>query len=115
MEAIHILAFMSTFAARHASSHVSPIEGSIKRQSRSIFVVVHAREIVFGIDVPCTAKEEFFERLERTGTQRINDSAESDLYRKPLRSGDGDQLEVVWESPGPIGNEVILRESHVCI
>src|SRR5262245_11523942 len=86
---------------------------SIELQRSSKLGVVHAREIKPGIDVSCPAKEELLEGHERAGTQRIDDAAEGDLYKKPLGAGNGYEREVVWEYSCPIRNEMILREGHV--
>src|SRR6267143_3320121 len=100
----------------HLSSWFSPIFcRSIERQSCSILVVGHARQIISGIDVSCPTKEELLEGPESTGTQRINHATERDLQKKPLRARNGYELEVVWEYPRPIGKEVILREGYICI
>ena len=64
------------------------------------------------INVSRPAKEELLEGHERAWTQRINDAAERDLYKKPLGTRNGYQREMVWEYPRPIGNEVILGEGH---
>src|ERR1700716_2732250 len=100
----------------HLSSWFAPICcRSIERQSCSILVVGHARQIISGVDVSCPTKEELLEGPESTGTQRINHATEGDLQKKPLRARNGYELEVVWEYPRPIGNEVILRERCVHI
>jgi hypothetical protein len=57
---------------------------SIEPQGRSVFVVIHAREVVSGINVSRPPEEELLECHERARAQRINDAAESDLYKKPL-------------------------------
>jgi hypothetical protein len=59
---------------------------SIEHYSGSILVVRHAREIVAGVYVLCPTEEELFEGLGRQGPQRINDAAESNLDREPIRS-----------------------------
>ena len=87
----------------------------IERQSCSILLVAHARQIVAGIDVSCPAKEELLECLGSTRTQRVNYAAKGNLHKKPFCSYDGYQLEVIWEYPCPIRNEVILREAHIRI
>ena len=75
---------------------------SIERQSRSIFIVVHPRKIIFGIDVPCPAKKELLERLLCARTERISETAESDFDGEALGSFDRHQLKVIWECPRPV-------------
>ena len=58
---------------------VRAAEDSIKCQARSKLIVIHAREIVSGINVPCTAEEKLLEGVESTRAQRINDPSERDL------------------------------------
>src|SRR5882724_3014621 len=93
----------------------SSVGHSIERQSCSILLVAHARQIIAGINVSCPTEEELLKRFERTRTQRINDAAEGNLHKKPLCSRDAYQLEVIGEYPCPIGNEVILRDAYVRI
>jgi hypothetical protein len=59
------------------------------------------------------AEEEFLERLRCPGAQRFNDAAKGDLDGKSLRSRDGHQLELIWKSARPIGNEMVLREADI--
>src|ERR1700730_748575 len=87
----------------------------IERQRCSILLVANARQIIAGIDVSCPTEEELLNRFESARTQRINYAAKGNLHKKPLCSRDGYQLEVIWEYPCPIGNEVILRDAHVRI
>src|SRR5262249_53927123 len=88
---------------------------SIERQCRPIFIAIHAREIILGIDVSCSAKEKLPEGLESTGTQRISDATHGDVDKEPLRARNRDELEVVGEYPRPVGDEVVLREGHIRI
>src|SRR5476649_1599031 len=85
----------------HKRSLVSPL---IERQSRSILILAHTRQIIAGIDVSCPAEEELLECLGGTCTQRVNYSAKGDLHKKLFCSRDRYQLEVIWEYPCPIGN-----------
>src|ERR1700730_8685474 len=88
---------------------------SIECQSCSILLVAHARKIIAGIDVSGSTEEELLKRSKCTRTQRINYAAKRNLHKEPLCSRDGYRLEVVWEYPRPIGNEVMLREAYVRI
>jgi hypothetical protein len=90
-------------------------ESGIEPQGCSILIVVHAREIVSRVNVSCAAKEELVECPEDTRTQRINNATKGDLDEKLLRVRNGYELEVPWEYPRPIGNEVVLRERCVHI
>src|SRR5262245_33073015 len=85
----------------------------IERQSRSIFIVAHAGEIISGVNVSCPTKKELLEGFGSARTQRINDATERDLYKKPFCARNRYKLEVVWKCPRPIRNEVILRQGHV--
>jgi hypothetical protein len=85
-------------------------QDSIESQRRCKFRVIHAREIIPGVHVSCSVKEELVEGLESARAQRMNNAAEGDLYEKLIRARNGYELEVPWEYPRPIGNEVVLRE-----
>src|SRR5262249_61050300 len=65
------------------------------------------------IDVSWAAEQEFLESVEGSGTQRLRHATEGDLYRVPLRTRDGYELEQVRERARPIGDEVILRQADV--
>ena len=43
----------------------------------------------------------------------MNNAAEGDLCEKLIRTRNGYELEVPWEYPRPIGNEVVLRKRYV--
>src|SRR5262249_38663519 len=90
-------------------------KSSVEAQPRRELVVIHACEIVFGIDLSCPAKEEFLERLERAGAKRIKDPAEGNPRRKALRAGNRHQREVVREYSCAVGNEVMPSEGDVGI
>src|SRR5262249_23915781 len=85
----------------------------IERQSRSILIVTHAREIKPGINFLCSTKEELVEGHESTGTQWISDAAEGDFYKKSLCAQNRHEVKMVWEYACPIGDKVILRERYV--
>jgi hypothetical protein len=91
------------------------VEKSIEAQDRSKLGLIHAREIVPGINVYCSAEEELVERFHSSGTQRVSDASQSNLCKKPFRTWNGNKLEVVWEYACPVGNEVIPREGYVRI
>ena len=73
------------------------VQRSIEPQGRSKLIVIHARQVISGIDVSCSAKEELLKGPESTGTQRIDYATKGDLYKKSLRARNGYKLEVVWE------------------
>src|SRR5260370_12549498 len=98
---------------RATSGHPDLLQ--IKPEGRSKLSVIHAREIVPGINVPCSAEEELVERLHSSRAQRISDASRGDLCKKPLRARNGNKLEVVREYPCPVGNEVIPCEGYVRI
>src|SRR5262249_14946903 len=85
----------------------------IERQSRSILIVTHAREIKPGINFLCSTKEELVEGHESTGTQWISDAAEGDFYEESLCAQNRHEVKTVWEYACPIGDKVILRERYV--
>src|SRR5205807_3024315 len=74
---------------------------------------MHAREIEFGVDLPCPAEEEFLECPRRARTRWIDDSRQGNLHEKSFRARNRYQLEVPREYPRPVGNEVVLRERGV--
>src|SRR5499427_737180 len=78
-------------------------------------MVIHAGEIISGIDVPRPRQEELLEGLQRTRTERSYYPAEGYLYKELLSARDGNELEVVREYPRPVGDEVVLREGDISI
>src|SRR5579872_6183408 len=73
-----------------ATSRLGPAcRKSIQRQRCCKLVVVHAREIISGVDVPCTAEEEFIEGRHRTSPHRISDTSQGDLCKEGLRARNG--------------------------
>jgi hypothetical protein len=46
-------------------------------------VVIHTCEVIVGVHLPCTAKEELVERFHSIGTQRIVDASQRDLGKEP--------------------------------
>src|ERR1700757_1488873 len=87
----------------------------MKPQDCAKLSVGHAREIVLGIYVSCSAEEELVERFHSSRAQRISDASQGDLCKKTLRAWNANKLEVAWEYECPVGNEVMPREGYVRI
>jgi hypothetical protein len=87
---------------------------SIKYQRLSK-LIVHEREIIPRINLSRAAEKELVKRLERSRTQRVDGASQGDLRKKRLGACNGHGLEVVWEYPHPIRNEVMPSEGHIRI
>src|SRR5215472_13837455 len=95
-----------------ATAAIPTFEGSTERQGRTKLIVAHTRKIIARIHILGPTEEEFVECFQNTGTQWIINASQGYLRKERLRARNGNILEVIWEYPRPVRNEMIPCEGY---